>query len=112
MAVLFIDESAGRRVTVAGKPGETLLALALRAGIELEHTCGGVAACSTCHVLIRVGEAALSEATDAEMDQLDLAPNRRPESRLSCQARLGSDAIVEVIVPKWNRNAVKERRAP
>lgn len=110
MTVIFIDESTGQRASIAGKAGASLLSLALQEGIEIEHTCGGVAACCTCHVLIRSGESLLNEPSDAELDQLDLAPNRKKESRLACQTIIQKDGLIEAVIPKWNRNAVKERR--
>jgi len=39
---------------VTGLPG-SILDIALANGIEIEHTCGGVAACSTCHCIVRSG---------------------------------------------------------
>ena len=37
-----------------GLPG-SLLQLALDNDIDLDHSCGGVCACSTCHVIVRSG---------------------------------------------------------
>lgn len=34
------------------KPDHSLLEVLLDAGIELHHNCGGVCACSTCHIYI------------------------------------------------------------
>lgn len=110
MVVIFIDEATGIRRSVKGDVGSSLLSLALGSGVNIEHTCGGVAACSTCHVLIVAGEAYLSEPADAELDQLDLVPNRRLQSRLACQAIISGEGTIEVAIPKWNRNAVEERR--
>ncbi len=46
-----------------GLPGSILNA-ALEAGIDLDHSCGGVCACSTCHVIVRQGIESCNEATD------------------------------------------------
>src|SRR5262245_39294580 len=67
-----------------GLPG-SILDLALSHDIELDHACGGVCACSTCHVIVRAGLKTCNEATDAELDQLDNAPGLTPQSRLGCQ---------------------------
>ena len=51
----------------------------------LDHACGGVCACSTCHVVVKQGLESCNEATDAELDELDEAPGITPKSRLGCQ---------------------------
>jgi 2Fe-2S ferredoxin len=67
-----------------------------------------VCACSTCHVYVTEGSETCSKATDDEEDMLDEAPAVTPESRLSCQAVPNGRKNLVVIVPKWNRNNVKE----
>src|SRR5579862_1232761 len=44
-----------KEVTVSAAPGQNLLNIAIEAGIEIEHSCGGVCACSTCHVWVNKG---------------------------------------------------------
>ena len=34
------------------EPGQSLLEVALKNDIELHHNCGGVCACSTCHLYV------------------------------------------------------------
>lgn len=88
--------------------GMNLLELALDNGINIEHACGGVCACSTCHIYVEQGSASLTESTEAEEDRVEEAPGLQRNSRLSCQCEvIGKDPIV-VRVPAWNRNAVKE----
>lgn len=88
--------------------GEHLLEVALDHGINIEHACGGVCACSTCHVYIEKGMESLSEPTEAEDDRVEEAPGLQRNSRLSCQCEIVGDGPIEVRVPAWNRNAVKE----
>lgn len=84
-------------VTVEVRPGTTLLDAAEQAGAHVGHSCGGVCACSTCHVWIRKGLDTLSEQTDQEMDRLDMGFDVRPYSRLSCQTEVGpEDILVEI----------------
>ena len=64
-----------------GLPG-SLLQLALDNDIDLDHSCGGVCACSTCHVIVRSGLDSCNEATDDEEDMLDLAPGLHPSHGL------------------------------
>jgi 2Fe-2S ferredoxin len=80
-------------VTVEVRPGTTLLEAAEQAGAHVGHSCGGVCACSTCHVWIRKGLETLSEQTDQEMDRLDMGFDVRAYSRLSCQTEVSSEDI-------------------
>jgi 2Fe-2S ferredoxin len=86
----------------------SLLSLMLAAGIELDHVCGGVVACSTCHVYVNKGLDSAPEAIEEEEDQLDFAPALRDESRLACQCVPDGTVDVEVEIPGWNRNEVSE----
>ena len=90
-----------------GQPG-SILDIALGAGIDLEHSCGGVCACSTCHVIVKEGLASCNEATDDELDQLDEAPATTLQSRLGCQCVPNGTMDVVVEIPDWNKNLVKE----
>ncbi len=97
-----------RELIVMGRKGDSILGAALDAGIDIEHACGGVSACSTCHVYINGGEDQLPEPEDEELDRVEEAPALQVNSRLSCQCRLMGPGPYEVEVPAWNRNAVKE----
>ena len=88
-----------------GKP-ESILDVAINAGIQLEHACGGSCACTTCHIVVLSGDGNLSEADDDELDRLDLAPGLTLHSRLGCQAVVHGDVTIEI--PTWNRNYVSE----
>lgn len=90
-----------------GLPG-SILDIALGNGIEIDHACGGVCACSTCHVVLKGGSDTLSEATEEEEDQLEAAPGLNPASRLACQAVPDGTANVVVEIPEWNRNLAQE----
>jgi len=90
-----------------GLPG-SILDVALENDIELDHACGGVVACSTCHVIVREGLETTNEATDDEEDQLDNAPGLEEQSRLGCQCVPDGSKDVVVEIPNWNRNLVRE----
>lgn len=78
-------------VTIQDAPeGDSILEIALKNNIELHHNCGGVCACSTCHVYIEQGEDFLPEITDREEDFIDRAVNPRLNSRLGCQCVLNA----------------------
>ena len=97
-----------REVRFMAHKGETLLEAALDNGVNIEHSCGGVCACSTCHVYINEGGNALSKPKEDEEDRVEEAAGLRHNSRLSCQCRITGDGPIVVQVPAWNRNAVKE----
>lgn len=90
-----------------GRAG-SILDIALAHDIELDHSCGGVCACSTCHVIVRQGLASCNEASDDELDQLDNAPGLTATSRLGCQCVPNGTEDVVVEIPSWNRNLVRE----
>ena len=92
---------------VTGLPG-SILDVALANGIDIDHSCGGVCACSTCHVIVREGMSTLSEMSDGEQDQLEYAPGLTPNSRLACQSVANGSKDIVVEIPAWNRNAVRE----
>ena len=93
--------------TIEAEPGETICEAALERGIEIEHACEMSCACSTCHVIIREGFDSLEESDEMEDDMLDQAWGLEPESRLSCQARVGEEDLV-IEIPKYTKNLVSE----
>ncbi|MEC8563886.1 MAG: 2Fe-2S iron-sulfur cluster-binding protein [Pseudomonadota bacterium] len=98
--VVFIERDGARR-EVTGAVGDSLLDVAHAHDIDMEGTCEGQMACSTCHVLVaKEWFAQLPEASEDEEDMLDLAYGVRPTSRLSCQITL-TDALdgLEVTIP-------------
>jgi len=104
--VLTVDPSAlpyGR----TGEPG-SIMDLATGAGVEIDHACGGVCACATCHVYVSQGLGTCNAATDDEEDMLDTARAVTPESRLSCQCVPDGTGDVLVVIPAWNKNFVQE----
>ncbi len=90
-----------------GLPG-SILDIALAHGIELDHACGGVCACATCHVIVREGLNTCNETTDDEEDQLDEAYGITPDSRLGCQCVPDGSRDLVVEIPEWNRNLSRE----
>ena len=84
------------------EPNQSILEVALKNDIELHHDCGGVCACSTCHIYLEKGEDLVEEISDKEEDFIDRARNPKLSSRLSCQCVLlkqpGSGQL-EVMVP-------------
>ncbi len=90
-----------------GKP-QSILDVAMNFGVHLEHACGGSCACTTCHVVVKKGGELLSEATEEELDRLDMAAGLQLNSRLGCQAIIEKSGEVVVEIPSWNRNYIRE----
>jgi 2Fe-2S ferredoxin len=80
-------------VTVEVPAGTSLLEAAEESEATVGHACGGVCACSTCHVWVRRGLDSLSEQEDSEADRLDQGFDVRAYSRLACQSRLGTEDV-------------------
>jgi 2Fe-2S ferredoxin len=106
--VRFLDHN----LTFEAAIGESILDLADRNDLSLDHACGGVCACATCHVKILTGAEHFTEASEDEEDQLDSARDLDLNSRLSCQARIKSapqeGATIDIEIPTWNINLVQE----
>ena len=93
-----------------GLPG-SVLDILLGHDVAIDHACGGVAACSTCHVHVFQGMESTNEISDAEADQLDYAADCRPNSRLACQCVPNGKMSVSVSIPSWNRNQAHEEHS-
>lgn len=101
----FEDKSLAP-VELTALKGDTILDLAEHNDIHINHNCGAVCACSTCHVYIEKGDQYLKEISDREEDFIDRAISPRLTSRLSCQCQLikdSADAVIEVHVPDQSR---------
>jgi len=93
---------------VEARPGGSILDVALRNDIEIEHACEMSCACTTCHVIVREGFDSLEPSDELEDDMLDKAWGLEPESRLSCQAKVGEEDLV-VEIPRYTLNQVSEK---
>lgn len=80
--------------------GTTLLEAAAQAHAPEGSACGGVCACSTCHVYVLRGAELLSEQQDEEADILDKAFDVRATSRLGCQSKIVREGLVEVEIAR------------
>ena len=87
--------------------GQTICDVALKNGIKIEHACEKSCACTTCHVYIRQGIETIDESSENEDDMLDKAWGLEPDSRLSCQAKIGEDDLV-IEIPKYTIIMVSE----
>lgn len=100
--VTFRFEEKGKEPVTLNNitPDQSLLEVALKNDIELHHNCGGVCACSTCHIYVNQGEDLVEELSDKEEDFIDRAVNPRLNSRLGCQCvLLEGEGVIDVTLP-------------
>jgi 2Fe-2S ferredoxin len=90
-----------------GRP-MSFLDVAENYNIFLDHACGGVCACTTCHLWVKEGDNGISEPEDDELDRMETAADVQLNSRLGCQAVITGPGTYVVEIPKWNRNYVSE----
>ncbi len=96
----FEDKDIPTKVVEDAAKGLSLLEVTEDNDIHLNHNCGEVCACSTCHIYVHKGEDDLPEISDREEDFIDRAINPTIESRLGCQCIILNDnAEFEVTIP-------------
>lgn len=95
-------------ITTEVPPGTSLLDAGLAADVKIGNACGGVCACSTCHVWVKQGLASLPEQDDRELDILDKAFEVKSTSRLSCQADVGTEDLVVQVTPESRKTYYDE----
>lgn len=104
--VTFIERN-GEEKEIDAPNGLSLLEIAHKNNIDLEGSCEGSLACSTCHLIIAEDWFdKLEEAEEDEEDMLDLAFGLTRTSRLGCQIIMEDelDGLV-VSLPKGSNNA-------
>jgi 2Fe-2S ferredoxin len=85
--------------------GTSFLEAARQTDAQVGSACGGVCACSTCHVYVKEGLDQLSEVSDREEDIMDKAFDVRPDSRLGCQAKMKAERTYVLEVSRESRQA-------
>jgi 2Fe-2S ferredoxin len=111
--VTIYDPRGNLEAEGEGVEGDSLLETSLKLGALHGSACGGVCACSTCHVWVKKGLESLGDMTSCEEDYLDRAWDQKPYSRLGCQARLSDQDVVYQITEEsektWYDEHPKER---
>ncbi len=96
----FEDKSIKPVLVEHAETGFSILEITEDHDVHLNHNCGGVCACSTCHIYVNKGADNLEEISEKEEDFIDRAIDPRIESRLACQCIiLDDDAEIEVEIP-------------
>jgi len=87
--ITFIEHD-GTQHPVELEAGKSLMQIAMDNGVPgIDADCGGECACGTCHVI--VDSAWLNVAGkvgDEELQMLEMTPEKKPASRLSCQIKV------------------------
>lgn len=91
-SVTFIAAD-GTRTEAEGAPGQSVMSVAVNAGIEvILAECGGACACGTCHCYVDPAWIdRLPRPSDSEAAMIECVIAPRPESRLTCQLRLSDE---------------------
>lgn len=101
---LFEDQSIEPKIVLDAEKGYSILEVTEDHDVHLNHNCGGVCACSTCHVYVQSGDQYLEEISDKEEDFIDRAVNPRLESRLGCQCIiLREEAEITILIPDQSK---------
>ncbi len=74
----------------------------------IEHSCGGVQACSTCHIYVEEGLESCNEISEREEDYIEKSRGVTLESRLACCCVPNGTQNLRVTIPTWNVNEFKE----
>ncbi|MDR3090505.1 MAG: ASKHA domain-containing protein [Desulfobulbaceae bacterium] len=78
--------------TISVNRGETLIRVALRAGVHINASCGGGGVCGKCRILLEEGS--VGEGVSERLDAEDIAKGYR----LACLAKVEGDVTVRVPV--------------
>ena len=95
----------GRDWIVAVPVGTSLLQASKSIHAPEGDACGGVCACSTCHVYVTKGKELLKDAEEEEEDILDKAFDVKATSRLGCQAIIALEGDIECEITRESLDA-------
>src|SRR3954470_9843801 len=84
-------------IVCEARKGDTILDVAIRNDVPIQHACGGFCACTTCHIYVKSGQDLLVEPDGDELDRLERVSDLKPESRLGCQTKIQGDIVVEIV---------------
>ena len=104
VSVTFVMQD-GTKHTAKGKEGDNLLDIIIDQEVDIDGfgACEGTLACSTCHLIFKQEDfdRIPDEATDEELDMLDLAYGLKDTSRLGCQVCMTKELSgIECEVPE------------
>ena len=78
--------------------GESILDAAFENLIEINHNCGGVAACTSCIIFVKKGGEYLNHISEDEIFQLKEVKKSIPSVRLACQCKIVAREDEEIVI--------------
>jgi ferredoxin len=101
-------ESVPLRIKKSENKDESLMTLAVKNQVDMEGSCDGQLACSTCHCILSQEDydtfMKLKPPTDEELDMLDTAFGLTQTSRLGCQIPVSMlEKNITLTLPKFTR---------
>ncbi len=98
MAKITFITSDDEKITLEGTSG-SVMALAVENNVKgIDGDCGGVCSCATCHVHVAAEDIQKTgEASEIELDMLELDDNTNEYSRLCCQLEI-TDALDGIVL--------------
>ncbi|MCC6278181.1 MAG: (2Fe-2S)-binding protein [Oligoflexia bacterium] len=84
------------------EPGETILEIALRNEIPINHSCGGMGSCTTCRIWVEAGEERLKPPEDVEAEHSRMR-GWGPKERLACQVEAVNGLVVKIPEAKGSK---------
>ncbi len=97
----IIFKDGNQKKYIKSNENLTILEIARRENIDLEGSCDGSLACSTCHIIIsKSWYTRLSKPKNEELELLEILPNYEKNSRLGCQVKVTKDLDgIEISLP-------------
>ncbi len=98
MAKITFITNDDEKITLEGASG-SVMALAVENNVKgIDGDCGGVCSCATCHVHVAPEDIEKTgEASEIELDMLELDDNTNEYSRLCCQLQI-TDALDGIVL--------------
>lgn len=96
--ITFIEHD-GTQHPVELEAGKSLMQIAMDNGVPgIDADCGGECACGTCHVIVDSAWMNVAgKPGDDELQMLEMTPEKKPASRLSCQI-MATDAMDGMVI--------------
>ncbi|AVX04041.1 2Fe-2S ferredoxin [Maritalea myrionectae] len=89
---IYVTDHNGKEHELEALDGWRVMEVIRDWGLPIKAECGGACACATCHVFVDPDwQDKLHAASDEEEDMLDMVPDVKDNSRLSCQILMSEE---------------------
>lgn len=91
----YITFLPDNNIVLVSQKDQSVLDVAVRSGLALDHTCGGFGTCGTCRIFVRHGLESLPPRNEVETE---IAEDRsfHDYERLACQTEPQDGLVVEI----------------